>query len=137
MDKDRCFDHQAPNFDDMCPGMENELVIDDNLLLGPGITPMDPDVIVLAPDLFQKRYELGFDPRDFYSRFRLTWEPLEDVPPFTEVFSAPDCTIADAEEGNCISHGEVEDYAPVPEPSSILGIIAFGGLGLTGLRKKR
>ncbi len=35
-----------------------------------------------------------------------------------------------------ISHGEVEDYAPVPEPSSILGFLVTAGLGFLGIGKK-
>ncbi|MDJ0597665.1 MAG: PEP-CTERM sorting domain-containing protein [Crocosphaera sp.] len=142
IDKDRCFDHQGEvGFDDMCPGMESELFIDDNLLLGPGIPPIDPEVIVLAPDLFQKRYELDFDPRDFYSRFRLTCDPVGDVPPFTEVSSTEDCNTFPQEEmlvGEIvISHGEVEDYPmAVPEPSTTLGLLFLGLGSVVGLKRK-
>ena len=119
-DEDGCFDHLT-HIDPECE--ESELFIDDLLALEPGP--------------FRKRYNLGFDPRDFYSRFRLTYDPLiPDVKPFGEFFSAAHCDLTDAEQGNCISYGEVEDYAPVPEPSSWLGILAFGGLGFIGLRKK-
>ncbi|QGZ92580.1 PEP-CTERM sorting domain-containing protein [Microcystis aeruginosa] len=73
-----------------------------------------------------------------YSRFRLTWDPLDlDVKPFGEYYSKADCNTTDAAAGNCVSHGEVEDYVHVPEPSSIFGLLAFTGLGLMGLRKKR
>ncbi|MGK7942032.1 MAG: PEP-CTERM sorting domain-containing protein [Crocosphaera sp.] len=94
------------------------------------------DLLGLTAGKTTKRYDnLGFDPRDFYSRFRLTWDPNGDVLPFGEVFSR-DCPDPN-NPIDCISHGEVEDYPPVPEPSSILGLFALGGLGLTQLRKKR
>ncbi len=98
------------------------------------------DLLTLAPGIFTKRYNLGFNPKadGLYSRFRLTWDPLDlDVKPFGEYYSKADCNTTDAAAGNCISHGEVEDYVHVPEPSSIFGLLAFGGLGLMGLRKKR
>ncbi len=98
------------------------------------------DLLTLAPGIFTKRYNLGFNPKadGLYSRFRLTWDPLDlDVKPFGEYYSKADCNTTDAAAGNCVSHGEVEDYAPIPEPSSIFGLLAFGGLGLMGLRKKR
>ena len=102
------------------------------------------DLLTLAPGIFTKRYNLGFNPKadGLYSRFRLTWDPLDlDVKPFGEYYSKADCNTTDAAAGNCVSHGEVEDYVhvpePIPEPSSIFGLLAFGGLGLMGLRKKR
>ncbi|MCA2618575.1 MULTISPECIES: PEP-CTERM sorting domain-containing protein [unclassified Microcystis] len=102
------------------------------------------DLLTLAPGIFTKRYNLGFNPKadGLYSRFRLTWDPLDlDVKPFDEYYSKADCNTTDAAAGNCVSHGEVEDYVhvpePIPEPSSIFGLLAFGGLGLMGLRKKR
>ncbi|TRU68843.1 MAG: PEP-CTERM sorting domain-containing protein [Microcystis viridis Mv_BB_P_19951000_S69] len=98
------------------------------------------DLLTLAPGIFTKRYNLGFNPKadGLYSRFRLTWDPLDlDVKPFGEYYSKADCNTTDAAAGNCVSHGEVEDYVHVPEPSSIFGLLAFGGLGLMGLRKKR
>ena len=125
IDEDGCFDHLGVlGFDDMCPGNESELFINETFTFEPGI--------------FVKRFDLGdLDPRKFYSRFRLTWEPLEDVPPFTEVFSAADCTPADAIAGNCISHGEVEDYPPkVPEPSTILSLLTLSGIALGASKKK-
>ncbi len=61
----------------------------------------------------QGKLFLGFNPKDFYSRFRLTWDSVDsDVTPFGEFVS---------EDG--ISYGEVEDYAPVPEPSSIISLL--------------
>lgn len=102
------------------------------------------DLLTLAPGIFTKRYNLGFNPKadGLYSRFRLTWDPLDlDVKPFGEYYSKADCNTTDAAAGNCDSHGEVEDYVhvpePIPEPSSIFGLLAFTGLGLIGLRKKR
>ncbi|HBE17210.1 MAG TPA: hypothetical protein DEG17_07610 [Cyanobacteria bacterium UBA11149] len=101
------------------------------------------DLLTLTPGTFTKRYNLGFDPKKYYSRFRLTWEPLEDVKPWGEVFSKPDCFAGAID---CISHGEVEDYPPhgdhpphtvVPEPSTVFGTVAMGLLGLIGIRKKR
>lgn len=83
------------------------------------------DLLTFTPGTFTKRYNLGFDPKKYYSRFRLTWNPQEDVKPWGEVFSV-----------DGISHGEVEDYAPVPEPSSIFGTIALGLIGLMKIRKK-
>ncbi|MDJ0662172.1 MAG: PEP-CTERM sorting domain-containing protein [Crocosphaera sp.] len=86
------------------------------------------DLLLVDEDanLYTKRYFLDFDPKDYFSRFRLTFDPTEEVLPWGEVLSS-----------DGISHGEVEDYAPVPEPSSILGLFALSGLGLTQLRKKR
>lgn len=117
VDKNGCFAHPT---EPTCQG--NELFID--------------DLISLTPGIYTKRYSLPFNPKDYYSRFRLTWEPLDlDVKPSGEYFSNPDCMPSMI--ANCISHGEVEDYAPVPEPNSIFGLFAIGGLGLIGLRKKR
>lgn len=96
-----------------------ELIIDDTLGLTAGMQT--------------KRYNaantngrLKFDPKDFYSRFRLTLDPIGDVLPYGEVFSR-DCPDI-SNPINCISHGEVEDYAPqVPGPLPILGVgAAFG-----------
>jgi hypothetical protein len=91
----------------------NELIIDDTLGLTAG--------------MLTKRYNaantngrLNFDPRNFYSRFRLTLDPIGDVLPYGEVFSR-DCPNIN-NPIYCISHGEVEDYAPVPGPLPILGV---------------
>jgi hypothetical protein len=60
-------------------------------------------------------FDLAFDPRQYYSRFRLTWDPLDpDVLPYGEFVSS-----------DLIAHGEVEDYAPVPAPAS-LALVALG-----------
>jgi hypothetical protein len=81
------------------------------------------DLLSLSPGVIIKRYNLSFNPSDYYSRFRLTWDPLDlDVKPFGEFYSKFDCNSANAASGNCISHGEVEDYAPVPGPLPILGV---------------
>jgi hypothetical protein len=84
------------------------------------------DLLSLSPGFSIKRYNLSFNPSDYYSRFRLTWDPLDlDVKPFGESYSKSDCNSANAATGNCISHGEVEDYAPVPGPLPMLGVGAF------------
>ena len=81
------------------------------------------DLLALSPGVSTKRYNLSFNPSEYYSRFRLTWDPLDlDVKPFGEFYSKSDCNSANAASGNCISHGEVEDYAPVPGPLPILGV---------------
>jgi hypothetical protein len=81
------------------------------------------DLLTLSPGVSTKRYNLTFNPRAYYSRFRLTWDPLDlDVKPFGEFYSKSDCDSANAASGLCISHGEVEDYAPVPGPLPILGL---------------
>ncbi|NEQ76053.1 MAG: matrixin family metalloprotease [Okeania sp. SIO2C9] len=116
LNKNGMFDHTS------------ELIIDDRLGLTSG-------TITKRYDKNNTFGKLNFDPRDFYSRFRLTFDPIGDVKPFGEVFSR-DCPDIN-NPVDCISHGEVEDYAPVPEPSSILGLFAIAGLGLTRLRKKR
>ena len=92
------------------------------------------DLLTLTPGRYTYRYDLGFNPKDYYSRFRLTWDPREDVKPWGEVFSKQDCMLGTTD---CISHGEVEDYAPIPEPSSVFGTFLIGALGLMGIRKKR
>jgi hypothetical protein len=132
------FDHGGSPADPNCKA--NELVIDDLLNLNPLVAPPDPNIMFLGTGLFKKRYNLGFNPKadNLYSRFRLTWDPLDlDVKPFGEYYSKADCNPTDAAAGNCVSHGEVEDYVHVPEPSSIFGLLAFTGLGLMGLRKKQ
>jgi PEP-CTERM motif len=82
------------------------------------------ELLNLSPGQYTFRYKLDFDPKDYYSRFRLTWNPTEEVKPWGEVLS-PDG----------VSHGEVEDYAPVPEPTSLLALVGFGVLGLSSMRK--
>lgn len=100
-----CFNHDTA---DIC-GDLSELYIDDLLHLGPG--------------LYTKRYGLPFDPHDFYSRFRLTWDPEDaDVWPYGEFVS----------HDTGISHGEVEDYG-VPEPAGL----ALLGLAATMLARCR
>jgi hypothetical protein len=97
------------------------------------------DLLTLEPGSFTKRYNLGFNPKEdgLYSRFRLTWNPLDfDVKPFGEYYSKANCNSTNAAAENCVSHGEVEDYVHVPEPSSLYGIFAVAGFGLTRLRKK-
>jgi hypothetical protein len=85
------------------------------------------DVLTLSPGLYTKRYNLGFDPQRYYSRFRLTWidDPsgvdggvslTTDIQPYGEYFSGSSFP------GFGRSHGEVEDYAPVPAPLPLLGI---------------
>ena len=100
-----CFDHATA---DVC-GLGSELYIDALLQLEPG--------------LHTKRYDLPFDPRDFYNRFRLTWNPEDpDVWPYRESLSQASAT----------SHGEVEDYA-APEPAGL----ALLGLAVTILARYR
>lgn len=97
------------------------------------------DLLTLEPSIFTKRYDLGFNPKadGLYSRFRLTLDPLDpDVKPFGEYYSKIDCNANDAAAGNCVSHGEVEDYVHVPEPSSIFGLIALGTLSAALKRKQ-
>ncbi|MCE9589884.1 MAG: PEP-CTERM sorting domain-containing protein [Planctomycetes bacterium] len=73
---------------------------------------------------------LGFDPHDYYSRFRLTWLDNvagglflgTDILPFGEYLNA-----------DGVSHGEVEDY--VPEPAS-LSLLALGSLILARRNRK-
>lgn len=85
------------------------------------------DILNLTPGNHVKRYPLGFDPKMFYSRFRLTWDPLDrDVNPSGEYFSRLDCQSNNALNGNCVSHGEVEDY-PVPAPLPVFGALAALG----------
>lgn len=90
------------------------------------------DVLTLSPGLYTKRYNLGFDPQRYYSRFRLTWidDPsgvdggvslTTDIQPYGEYLSGSSFP------GFGRSHGEVEDYAPVPAPLPLLGIGAAVG----------
>jgi len=98
------------------------------------------DLFILNPGTYVFHYDLSFDPALYYSRFRLTWmdDPLgwlevdkdgnilditADVKPWYEYVSINDD----------ISHGEVEDYPPVPEP----GTMALLGLGLVGALRRR
>lgn len=82
------------------------------------------DLLTLAPGILTKRYDLGFNPKKYNSRFRLTLDPLDlDVKPWGEVFSNTDCSIGNTE--NCISHGEVEDYPKVPEPNSTISFLVL------------
>jgi hypothetical protein len=88
LDTNGCFDHATA---DTCNG-GSEMVIDELLTLSPGE--------------YVRHYDLGFNPRDFFSRFRLTWGAEDfDVWPYKEFASAIDG----------MSHGEVEDH--IPEPS--------------------
>ncbi len=93
------------------------------------------DILSLDAGGYWLHYDLGFDPREYYSRFRLTWldDPLglfggltllTDVTPYGEFLSA-----------DGISHGEVEDYAPEPPMLALLGLGAIV-MGLW-LRKPR
>ena len=87
------------------------------------------DVLTLTPGFYVKRYDLGFDPRNHYSRFRFTWDPVDaDVKPWGEYFSPDD-----------VSHGEVEDYPPVPEPTTFLLFLVgvFGAAIYTRCRSKK
>jgi hypothetical protein len=87
----------------------SELIIDD--MLG-----------TLSAGSHNFHYDLGFDPRIYYSRFRLTWATeghlaaLGDVTPWGEYF----------DEVTGISFGEVEDYV-APEPGTFF-MLALGGL---------
>lgn len=83
------------------------------------------ELLSLDFGIHEFRFNLGFDPRDFYSRFRLTWDPLDlNVLPHGEFVSM-----------DGISHGEVEDYSPVPEPAT-LALLALG-LATVGYRARR
>ena len=74
---------------------------------------IDDNLSGLAVGMHNLTYALPFDPREFYSRFRLTWatdghgSALGSVTPWGEFF----------DEVTSNSIGEVEDYPPtVPEP---------------------
>jgi len=64
-------------------------------------------VETLAPGFYTFFEPLGFNGEDYYSRFRLTYgvDPIIDLRPYGEYLAA-----------DSISHGEVEDYAPVEYP---------------------
>jgi len=82
-----------------------------------------------------KHYDLAFDPRSYYSRFRLTWATaghlgdLGDITPFGE--------FVDVVTG--FSVGEVEDFVvPTPEPSTCLpAVFALSTLGLLAGRRRK
>lgn len=139
LNRNKCFDD--PDHIDSTCREGSELVIDDRFNFNPALHLQDPSVEVLAEGLFKKRYYLPFNPKspELYSRFRLTWDPLNpDVKPFGEFFSATDCDFMSTI--NCISHGEVEDYVfPIPEPSTVFGSFVIGILlPLSGtIRNKR
>jgi hypothetical protein len=82
---------------------------------------------------FSQQYNLGFDPRFFYSRFRLTltanpfFGNLGDITPWGEFIGV-----------EVESIGEVEDYAPAPEPSTfMLASAGLGALGLLAWRRRK
>jgi hypothetical protein len=82
-----------------------EMKIDSVLALSPGLNPLPA-------------YVLGFDPRTMFSRFRLDWidDPLGlagGVSLLTDVTPVGEFLAADG-----FSHGEVEDFAPIPEPTT-------------------
>lgn len=91
-----------------------------------GIFDHDSELIIdsfyaLDPGSYVFHYDLGFDPRPYYSRFRLTWDPFDpDVLPTGVSLSRDGQT-----------HGEVEDY--VPEPSSLALVLL--GLALAWRRR--
>lgn len=108
----------------------NELFIDDTL------TNQEARKFPKTYETRDKNDQL-FNPKNFFSRFRLTWDPKDpDVKPFGEYFSK-DCKTNSPT--NCISHGEVEDYAPVPvpEPSTIIGLLALGTLSAASTLKRK
>lgn len=101
------------------------------------------DTLNLTPGTYVRQYNLNFDPRETFSRFRLTYDPLDpNVLPASEFLST---------DGS--SHGEVEDYGPgcnknvcdidirrfqrVPEPNSILSLVFIGILGLILVPKNK
>lgn len=103
---------------------------------GPIVAPEHyiDEVISLAPGLHSFRFALPFDPRKYYSRHRLTWADGPggvtvdtDITPFGEFRGA-----------DGFSHGEVEDYPAVPEPSTFV-LLSIGGVALVGCgwRRKR
>ncbi len=135
----KCFD-DPEHIDSTCRE-GNDLVIDYDLLnFNINRLPDDPTIQLIGPGLYKKRFELGFNPKapELYSRFRLTWEPLDpDVKPFGEFFSEPDCDPNDLI--NCISHGEVEDYvfSTVPESSNLFSVVVFGSIGLFFMKTRK
>jgi hypothetical protein len=98
----------------------SELVIDDNV----------SDLLSTAGE-HVKHYDLGFDPEHYYSRFRLTYAieghlgDLGEITPYGEFLDVVTGT----------SIGEVEDYAPVPEPATCT--LAFLGLVSLGCQARR
>jgi len=83
------------------------------------------DILDFGPGSYWRHYDLSFNPKDYYSRFRLTWldDPLgliggvsrmTDITPHGEFLSA-----------DGFSHGEVEDYVPEPGTFALLGAGAF------------
>lgn len=83
------------------------------------------DTLSLDAGSYWRHYDLGFNPKDYYSRFRLTWidDPLgmaggvslaTDITPHGEFLSA-----------DGLSHGEVEDYVPEPGTFALFMAGAF------------
>jgi hypothetical protein len=94
------------------------------------------DILSLDAGSYWRHFDLGFNPKDYYSRFRLTWldDPLglfggvsrlTDITPHGEFLSA-----------DGLSHGEVEDYVPEPGTFALLGAGALA-FRFTLRRKRR
>ena len=88
-------------------------------------------LVALDPGNYLLHFDLGFDPRPYYSRFRLRWvddllDQFGGVSANTDIAPWGEYLAADG-----ISHGEVEDYyAPLPTPLALL----VAGLWLLGFR---
>jgi len=106
---------------------------DDNGLFDHTGNMVIDDVLSLVPGTYSFNYPVT-DADESYSRFRLTWidDPtgtLGGVSLATDITPAGEFSAADG-----ISYGEVEDYPPVPEPTS-LTLLALGGLMLSRRRQ--
>jgi hypothetical protein len=94
-------------------------------------------IVDVTPGDYNFNFPLGFDPQLSFSRFRLDWidDPLGlfgGVSLLTDVTPVGEFLAADG-----FSHGEVEDFAAIPEPATMLLVAIAVGPAAMGRRSTR